>query len=177
MRCEEVALGALVEPMLLDGDVDDVPGDMLLDGDVDDVPGDMLLGDVVLEASGDGVVLGVVLLLPDVLDPLLGAGVVRLTSPPEEFVTVPLEPVLLLGMQSVVIDELEADALVDGAMPLDVVPEAVMLPLVGDMLPLADARPAAESALVDAVTPVPLAPFVVFGPEKRCSGFVAVLRV
>jgi hypothetical protein len=120
-------------------------GEVLLLGEA--LLGDMLFGDVVLEASGEVVVLGVaVVLLPAVLDPLLGAGDVRLTSPPAEFVTVPLDPAVLLRMQSV----LEVDA---------------------------DGRAAVESALVDAVTPVPLAPFVVFGPLKRCSGFVAVLRV
>ena len=80
----------------------------------------------------------------------------------------PVGAALLLGTQSVLVEELVA--FVDGDMPLDVVLEP-------DMLPVVDALLAAESLLVGAVTPVPLAPFVVFSPVNRCSGFVAVLRV
>jgi hypothetical protein len=126
--------------------------DVLL-GDVV-VLGELLLGDVVLDASGDVLLLGV-------LDPVLGAGCVRLTSPPEEFVTVPLGDAALLGRQSVVIAELEDVPLVDADIPLDGVLEA-------DVLPFADARAAAESALVSGgVVPVPLAPLVLFRPVKR----------
>ena len=85
-------------------------------------------------------------------------------------VTEPFGAAPLLGRQSVVVEELETVALVEGDMPLEVVLEP-------DMLPLADVRPAAESALVGAVTPVPLAPFVTLSPVKRWSGLVAVLRV
>lgn len=38
------------------------------------------------------------------------------------------------------------------------------------------AASAVEVVLVDGVTPVPFAPFVLFSPVKRCSGLVAVLR-
>jgi hypothetical protein len=92
---------------------------------------------------------------------VLGAGCVRLTSPAEEFVTVPLVDAALLGTQSVVIAELEVVPLVDADMPLDDVPDA-------EVLPFADARAAADSALVSGgVVPVPLAPLVVFRPVKR----------
>jgi hypothetical protein len=92
-----------------------------------------------------------------------------LTSPLEVPVTVPVGDALVVGAQSVLIAELEDVAFVEGDMPLEVAPELAILPF-------AATRPAAESALVDAVTPVPLAPFVAFGPVKRCSGFVAELR-
>ena len=140
MRCEDVARGVVVlEP--LDGDVEDAPL----------VSVELLLGVVVLDASGDVVVLGVVV---GVLGPLLGAGVVRLTSPPEEFVTVPL------GVQGAVIVELEVVPLGEADMPLAVVLEVVV--------PFAAARAAAESAGVSGgVVPVPLAPFVLFSPVKR----------
>lgn len=173
MRCEDVARGVVVLE-LLDGDVEDAPlvsvellGDMLLGelllGEL--LLGDMLLGallgDVVLDASGDVVVLGVVVVLPPVvLDPLLGAGVVRLTSPPEEFVTAPLGDAALLGAQGAVVVELEVIPLVEADMPLEVVLEVDV--------PRAAARAAAESAAVTGgVVPVPLAPFVLFSPVKR----------
>jgi hypothetical protein len=93
-----------------------------------------------------------------------------LTSPVEVPVTVPDGDAPFDGTQSVVIAEVDAPALVDADIPFEVVLGLVMLPL-------ADARTAAESlAVVGGVTPVPLAPFVVFGPVKRCSGFVAGLR-
>ena len=85
-------------------------------------------------------------------------------------VTVPDGDALFDGTQSVVIAEVDAPALVDADILL-----AVLLGLV--VLPVADARSAAESlAVVGGVTPVPLAPLVVFKPVKRCSGFVAGLR-
>ena len=88
----------------------------------------------------------------------------------EVLVTVPEGDALFDGTQSVVIAEVDAPALVDADILL-----AVLLGLV--VLPVADARSAAESlAVVGGVTPVPLAPLVVFKPVKRCSGFVAGLR-
>jgi hypothetical protein len=175
MRCEEVACGVVAVLDPLEGDVDDAAP--LVSLEVLDAPlvllplvdaplapdmplGDVLLGDVLLEASA-GVVLPDVL-LPDVLEPLLDAGWLRLTSPPDVPVTVLLGDALLTGTQSAgVVAELEVPAVVEEDMPLDV------LGLV--TLPLADAEAPSlvESADVDGVVPVPLAPFVVFGPVKR----------
>jgi hypothetical protein len=80
-----------------------------------------------------------------------------LTSPVDVPVTVLLGDALLIGTQSL---ELDA-AVVDDDMPLDVL-GLVTLPLTD-----ADAPALAESLDVEGVVPVPLAPFVVFGPVKR----------
>lgn len=165
MRCEEVARGVVPALEPVDGDAADAPlvsFELLLGDSFGMVLGEVLLGEVLVDASGDVVVLGVVVVL------LLGAGGVRLTSPAEVPVTVPLGDALLAGGQSVVIAEFEDVAFVVEDMPLDGALEVVMLSRV-------DARPAAESALVDAVTPVPLAPFVLLRPVKRWSGLVAVV--
>ena len=85
MRCDEVARGVVAALEPLEGDAEDAPlvspglllgalllGDVLLGA----MPfGGAVLGDVLLDASA-GVELGVVVvvLLPDVLDPLLGVG-------------------------------------------------------------------------------------------------------
>ena len=186
MRCDDVARGvAVLDP--LEGDIEDAPlvsvepadaplllpvlGVALLAPDVplelldesfDMLLGALLLGEVLLDASGEVPVLGDVLLL----GVLLGAGGVRFTSPPEEFVTVPLGDAALLRTQSVVIVELDAAPLVDADMPL----------VLDADVPVADVRAAAESAAVSGgVVPVPLAPFVLFRPVNRWSGFVAVL--
>lgn len=116
-----------------------------LEGDIEDAPL------VSVEPADES------LLLP-VLGVVLGAGGVRLTSPPEVFVTVPLEDAALLRTQSVVIVELDAVPLVDADMPL----------VVDADVPVADVRAAAESAAESGgVVPVPLAPFVLFRPVNR----------
>ena len=140
IRSEDVARGVVVLASL--------------EGDIGDAP--LVSVELLLEASGDVLLFGV--LVPDVLESLLGAGAARSTSPPDVLVTVPLGAAALLRMQSVVNAELDVAPLVDADMPLVVV----------DALPLADARAAAESAGVSGgVVPVPLAPFVLLRPVNR----------
>jgi hypothetical protein len=168
IRSEDVARGVVVLASL-EGDIGDAPlvsvellAAPLVLSVLDDVlvaplvaPFDVLLGELLLDASGDVLLFGV--LVPDVLESLLGAGGARLTSPPDVFVTVPRCAAALLGMQSVVNAEPDVAPLVDADMPL-----------VEDALPVADARAAAESAGVSGgVVPVPFAPFVLFRPVNR----------
>jgi hypothetical protein len=151
----------------LDESFDMLLGELLLLGDR--LFGDALLGEVLLDGSDGVTLLGAGdVLLPGVLDPLFDAGGLRWTSPVDVPVTVPLEAAPGLGMQSVVSDDVDDPVVADADAPA--VGLAAAMPLI------VATRPAAESAPVAGVMPVPFAPFVVFGPVKRRSGFVAGLR-
>ncbi|MFL5620130.1 MAG: hypothetical protein ACJ79A_17260 [Gemmatimonadaceae bacterium] len=146
MRSVAVARGVVVALVPLDGDTDDAAPLVL---------GAALLGaDTPLDESA-GVVLGVA---PDVL---LGAGGARLTSPADVLVTPLFGDALFIGTQSVLlVAVVVAPVVVEDVTPLD------MLGLVTPALADVDA-PIFAVSVVAGVMPVPLAPFVVFGPVKR----------